>query len=363
MSRVIEASAKNNSNRTHESTQFFKDGADVAKKELDAIENQLTEFQMKNNGHLPDQADSNMHSMVALETTLTGLNGSLSRATSDKLQIESNIRILQDDRQGSERRSTTVAAIQRSERVTETERDVQQIKTASRCCVREVRGSASGCSERRGAALAVAVEARGGPEDDVAKRRRSQKEEETKKDGKAEATVARVNPAVFRDNLDRNGRISALQAQAEARELEIAGLNKEIKRTNEQIGMFEARLANAPLGVKQYTDLLRDREMAKAKYLEADDKLSKSQRSQNMEDRNQGERLEPLDTASLHRSTEPKRAMVISIGAGIGLLLGIRHCRRARDEGLRNKNLKKTCGHIRRWRCWAAFRCSKTISW
>src|SRR5580693_1341949 len=77
MSRFIDASVRNNSTRTHESTQFFKDGADAAKKTLDEIENQLTEFQVKNNGHLPDQADSNMHSLMALEATLSGLNGSL----------------------------------------------------------------------------------------------------------------------------------------------------------------------------------------------------------------------------------------------------------------------------------------------
>jgi len=144
---------------------------------------------------------------------------------------------------------------------------------------------------------------------------------------------------VFREDLDRKGRISSLQAQVEARVLEINELNNEIKARNEEIRMFQGRLENGPLNVKQYTDLLRDREMAKAKYIEADDKLSKSQRSQNMENRNQGERLEPLDTASLPTDpTEPKRPMVISIGAGIGLLLGvvIVGAREMKDTSLKN---------------------------
>jgi uncharacterized protein involved in exopolysaccharide biosynthesis len=58
-----------------------------------------------------------------------------------------------------------------------------------------------------------------------------------------------------------------------------------------------------------------------------------------MEDRNQGERLEPLDTASLPTDpTEPKRPMVISIGAGIGLLLGvvIVGAREMKDTSLKN---------------------------
>ena len=344
MSRFIDASLHNNSTRTHESTQFFKDGADQAKKELEEIENQLTEFQVKNNGHLPDQADSNMMSLRALETTLTGLNGSLSRATSEKLQIESSIRILQDQGREiakvvSEAPPPTVAAIQRSERVAETERDVQRIRDGL-TLLRSKYGEAHPDVQNVVAQLAVAERKHEDAlKEEATKREEAKKEEEAKKDGKAEPVVTRTNPAVFRDKLDRDGRISALGAQAEARELEIAGLNKEIKRTNEEISVFEGRLANGPQGVKQYTDLLRDREMAKLKYIDADDKLSKSQRSQNMEDRNQGERLEPLDTASLPTDpTEPKRPMVISIGAAIGLLLGviIAGAREMKDTSLKN---------------------------
>jgi len=344
MSRFLDASLRNNSTRTHESTQFFKDGADQAKKDLEAIENELTEFQVKNNGHLPDQADSNMHSLMALETTLSGLNGSLSRATSERLQLESSIRILQDQsnqiaKVTSEPPPPTVASIQRSERVAETEHDVQRIKDLL-TLLRSKYGEAHPDVQNGVAQLAAAERKHEEAlKDDAAKREEAKKEEETKKDGKGETTVARVNPTVFRESLDREGRIKSFQAQVEARDLEIAEVSKEIKQRNEEIRMFQGRLATVPLDMKQYTDLLRDREMAKQKYLEADDKLSKSQRSQSMEDRNQGERLEPLDTASLPTDpTEPKRPMVISIGAGIGLLLGIviAGAREMKDTSLKN---------------------------
>jgi uncharacterized protein involved in exopolysaccharide biosynthesis len=343
MSRFIEASLRNNSTRTHESTQFFKDEADAAHKELEEIENQLSDFQVKNNGHLPDQADSNMHSLMALETTLSGLNGSLSRANTDKLQLESTIRILQDQGREiakvvNEAPAPTVAAVQRSERVTETEREVQRIKDGL-TLLRSKYGEAHPDVQNAVAQLAVAERKHEDAlKEEASKREEAKKEDESKKDGKTE-TVARTNPALFRESLDRNGRIQSLQAQVEARDLEIVGLNKEIKQRNEEILMFQGRLASVPQGMKQYTDLLRDREMAKTKYMEADDKLAKSQRSQNMENRNQGERLEPLDTASLPTDpTEPKRPMVISIGAGIGLLLGIVivGAREMKDTSLKN---------------------------
>ena len=49
-------------------------------------------------------------------------------------------------------------------------------------------------------------------------------------------------------------------------------------------------------------------------------KLERAEIAQEMEKRKQGEMLEMLDPASLPISpTEPKRPLVISIGAGLGL--------------------------------------------
>jgi hypothetical protein len=58
--------------------------------------------------------------------------------------------------------------------------------------------------------------------------------------------------------------------------------------------------------------------------VDLDAKYQHAQIAQDMETRKQGETLELLDPASLPLTpTEPKRPMIISIGAGIGLLLGI----------------------------------------
>ena len=79
--------------------------------------------------------------------------------------------------------------------------------------------------------------------------------------------------------------------------------------------------------------------MAKEKYIDLDARLSKAQISQDLENRGQGERLELLDAASLPQyPTEPKRPMVIGIGAGLGLLLGvvIAAAREMKDTSLKN---------------------------
>ena len=58
-----------------------------------------------------------------------------------------------------------------------------------------------------------------------------------------------------------------------------------------------------------------------------------------MENRKQGETLELLDPASLPPDpTEPKRPLIIAIGAGLGLLLGmvIAGAREMKDTSLKN---------------------------
>src|SRR5579872_4344291 len=55
VSRFIDENRRNRTNISFETTQFMKDQMDAARKELDAVENKLTEFRVQNNGHLPDQ--------------------------------------------------------------------------------------------------------------------------------------------------------------------------------------------------------------------------------------------------------------------------------------------------------------------
>jgi hypothetical protein len=79
--------------------------------------------------------------------------------------------------------------------------------------------------------------------------------------------------------------------------------------------------------------------MAKEGYEDLQGKVSKAEIAKEMEDRKQGEILEQLDPASLPATpTEPRRPIVISVGAGIGLLLGlvIASMREVKDSSLKN---------------------------
>jgi len=55
VNRFISENVSNRSNSTSQTNQFFKDQAEAAKKELDALEEKVSQFRMQNNGRLPEQ--------------------------------------------------------------------------------------------------------------------------------------------------------------------------------------------------------------------------------------------------------------------------------------------------------------------
>ncbi len=96
VSRFIDENIRNRSNATFQTTQFMKDELDDAKKELDAAEDKLAAYRMQNNGRLPDQVDSNMRQLAALQSQASYLSSRISSVNQEKLQMESNIRIFKD---------------------------------------------------------------------------------------------------------------------------------------------------------------------------------------------------------------------------------------------------------------------------
>jgi uncharacterized protein involved in exopolysaccharide biosynthesis len=166
-----------------------------------------------------------------------------------------------------------------------------------------------------------------------------QKEEAEAKPSVAAAAPPTVNRETQRAVMDADGNVQRIESAIQQRILEIADYDKQIKDTQSRIDKLQTQIAAAPLGERQYGDLLRERDMAKTKYMELDAHLSKAQISKDLESSGQGEHLELLDAASLPQNpSEPKRPVVIGIGAGLGLLLGvvIAAAREARDTSLKN---------------------------
>lgn len=332
VSRFIDENTRYQSSATTETTQFMKDAMDQAGKKLEAIENQLAAFRSQHNGQLPDQMNGNYQSLQALQSQVAMLEASVSRANQEKLRLENDLRILHD--QVAELKKTPAAPDQavmahRNEKLIDAEREVQALGDQLRL-MRQRYSETMPDVKIAEARLKIAEDKRDG----ILKEDADQKKAEAKSDA-----PKTMSPALIREIRDKEAIAQQTQSSIEAKDLEIADAQKAMKRATEGMKLYAARIESVPMGEKEYDDLLREQGAAKEEYNQLQQRLEKAQISQEMQMRNQGERLEILDPPSLpDHPSEPKRWLVISIGAGIGLLLGIvvAGAREVKDTALKN---------------------------
>ncbi len=339
VSRFMDESSRNRSAATYATTTFLKDQLEQAKKELDDVEIKLQQFQTENNGRLPDQMDANMRQLQTLQSQVSYLSSQISRAQQDRLQMTSTISILKDRQSAVAKEQPiepqTREVQQKNDKLTEAERDVKNVQTQLDVLLQRYQENWPEVQAARGRLL-VAKKVR----DELLKEEAAAK----KTDAVTAASAAPVPPRAMapqqaRELRDIDGQIRSLQANIEAKDLEVAGYTKEMKRVNDSIANYSSRVETVPAGARQYGDLLREKEIARTKYVKLDENLQKAQIAQDMEGRKQGETLELLDPPTLPQTqTEPKRPLIIAIGAGVGLLLGfvIAGALEMKDSSLKN---------------------------
>ena len=254
------------------------------------------------------------------------IDAQINRANQDKLQLESNVRIYKDQLAAMTKDPSEIPQTQKSARLLDADRELDQMETQ----LANLRDHYKENHPDVQAAIARLEVSR-------KKRDRIAKEDAATKDENAAPKPPSLQ--AVRESRDLENTIRRLQSAIEGRDLEIQNAEKELKRLNGSIKTYQGRVETVPLGEKEYSEILRDREIARVKYVDLNEKLQKAEIAQEMEGRKQGETLELLDPASLPSTpTEPQRPMVISVGAALGLLLGIAiaAAREMKDTSLKN---------------------------
>jgi uncharacterized protein involved in exopolysaccharide biosynthesis len=330
MERCITESQSNRASATIENSQFLKDQTEQAKKDLDALEDKLSRFKAANNGRLPEQYDANNRALQTLQNNYQILTSSKNRADLEKLSLETNLQVEKDRRAELTRevpQSAAAAAAMKSDQMVQVEREIRLLEDALTAARQKFTDAYPDVKDLRNR-LQVATE----------RKEKIQKEEAESKTPVA-AAAPLVNRQLSMQVVDADGAITRYQSMIQAKVLEIGELESQIKQVQASEARVEGQISSTPLGEQQYSDLLRERDLAKAKYLDLDGRLSTAQLSQDLENRGQGEKLEMLDAPSLPQEpTAPKRPQDIGIGAGLGLLLGIviAAAREVKDTSLKN---------------------------
>jgi polysaccharide chain length determinant protein (PEP-CTERM system associated) len=317
-------SLQNSSNAT---TAFLQDQWQAARKKLQDLEAQVTQFRKENAGKLPDERQGNLTTLRTLESQLSGINESMSRIGQEKLLMESQIRIYKDQLASLTQGGESAASAQaKSERLIQAER---QIALGENELARLRERYMDTYPDVQAAKAQLAM---------LKRNRDAMLKEDADKRANA-APPKPLNPENVQGGRQLEASIQSLQSQIQAKDIELERRAKNQQQLVSMINQYNTRIQSSPDMEQRYEELTRDYGLAKARYEQLNTQKSQSEIATNLESRGQGERLQLLDPASLTETpVQPKRIVIIGAGAGLGLLLGvfIAGGREMKDTSLKN---------------------------
>lgn len=326
ISRFLVESQKEQTEQTHFTTQFLEDSRKNAKAKLDEVEQRISSFRARNLGHLPEQNANNYQQYAALQTQMLNLNTAMSRVSQEKMLLQNQLQTNKD--QAAALKDPTLQDIgvqQKNEKIAEKDREVNYYENALAAARERYKESHPDVQ-----ALIAKL-------DSVKKQRDIIAKEEAKKP--EQVLIKPPNQEFLKQQRDYEAAAKHLQALIAAHDMEMQDYQKQVTQVTAQMRTVQERLQSMPVGMKEYEELLRDRDLAKRDFEELDKKVTSSDLATKVINRQQGEKLELLEDASLPVTpTEPKRPVIILAGTGLGLLVGLflAGAREVRDTALKN---------------------------
>lgn len=312
LSSTAEVSGKENAG------EFIKYEMDQAKRDLDQLDQKLSEFRAKNAGHLPEEMQMNMQQMGALSNRVDSLNQQANRNTEQRMMIEQELSIAKD----------------RAAELHSPQAQAQNLKVAALDSEIESEENTIAALRERYKEGYPDLQA---AEDQLTFLKRQRDAAAKLKPTQMDTSAA--SAAVGREREDIQNTVDRLQTQLKANGMDAKLISSDLAAANADLRVYEGRMQGIPTGDKEYSDLLRDRELANQRYVDLQIKAEKSNVSIDISRRKEGETLELLDAASLPMSpVAPNRQRIIPVGAAVGLVIGLVlvAIREVKDTSLKN---------------------------
>ena len=321
VSRFMNASSQDVMDSQMASNQFLNDEFDRAKRDLDAIEKRLTDYKSKNAGRLPDELQTNISQMNALDQRASSLSEAATRNAERRMMLESELRA-RKDRLAALKRNNYQAA-NGSDKISDLDKQIADYESAISALRERYTEDYPDLQTARDRLVVL----------------KKQREEAFKTAAKNEPSTVTESPAAGRDRMEAEQSVEVVQTQLKALALEERDVQRGTSQVNDSLKKYQGRIEGIPAGEMEYAELIRDREHARQKYDEFEAKKHRSAVSMDLERRKQGETLELLDAPSSPVApTKPQRAMIIPIGLGAGLVIGaiLVALREVKDTSLKN---------------------------
>jgi uncharacterized protein involved in exopolysaccharide biosynthesis len=311
VARFLEENVREVSQQAVSTTQFLQDRWEESKKKLNELEQKLSVFRARNMGRLPEEQQNNYQQLTAMQAQKLNLNMSMNRVNQERLLYENQLRIYRGQLASlKEGNAPEQAAERRDDPLADKDHEIAGYED-SLVAARERYKENHPDVQRLVNLLAAA---------------RSQRQGMLKPDPRPpDNPPPRVASIQFlREQRDLEAEAQRTQGLIQAKDVEMEDYRKQNAQVDGTIRNYEARIESTPVGIREYDELIRDRDLAKKDYEDLDRRLNSSAMSTALQNRQQGERLEQLDPPSLPQTpAQPKRPLMIAVGTSVGMLLGL----------------------------------------
>jgi polysaccharide chain length determinant protein (PEP-CTERM system associated) len=271
-------------------TEFFAQHVEEAKRNLDDQDAKLAEFKKKYMGSLPDQEQANLGLLTGMNTQLEAITQAVNRAQQDKAMTESLMAS----------QLATWKAVNRGETPSET---LDQQLSALQDQLNS-------------------LQARYTPDHPDVIKARNQIEQLKRR--MAEAPKGGNTQANSQANAVEPAAIQQYRAKLRQDDLNVAGLIKQQARMQSDINILQGKIQSTPAVEQQFKELTRNYQTALDGYNDLLKKHDQSAIARDLNRQQHGENLRVLDPPSLPMTPSfPRKPVFAGAGAGGGLALGL----------------------------------------
>jgi polysaccharide chain length determinant protein (PEP-CTERM system associated) len=291
-SLLLEENLKSREDVARGTTDFLSKQVDDTKHNLDDLDAKLAAFKKQYMGQLPGDEDNNLKILMGLNSQLDANTQTLSRAQQDKAYTESLL-------------AQQISAWKNSQSSSNPQTLQQQLSQLQ--------------------AQLIDLQARyTADHPDVIKTQADIAQVRKKLDEINNASAKPTSATPDKESASEPPEIRQLRLQVHQYEDLIAQASRDQKKLQQEISVYQSRVALSPAIEEQYKQLARDYDNTQKVYQDLLADKSKSDMALKMEQQQQGEQMHLLNPANLPDSPSfPNRLFFAGGGLGAGLALGL----------------------------------------
>ncbi len=306
-SMLLEENLKSREQVAQSTTDFLTRQLEDAKRNIDDLDGKLANFKRQYMGQLPGDEDNNMKILMGLNSQLDADTQALNRAQQDRTYTESLL-------------AQQLASWKSSQSTTNPQSLEQQLSALQ--------------------TQLLQLQARYTDDHPDVIKTKADVAEVKKKLAELNAAGSKGSDTTDKGSLNEPPEIRQLRLQIHQYEEVIAQASRDQKRLQEQIKLYQGRVALSPSVEEQYKSLTRNYDTALKFYQDLLAKKSESEMATDMERRQQGEQMRLLNPANLPDTPSfPNRLLFAGggLGVGLGIGLGLALWLELRDKAIRTE--------------------------